>query len=167
MLSVCSGWRNRNDRRKTDMTDLRCPLLCRPQHDPSLRKTTTSITCSVSVHSEGFWYNYEMICNHSLDLGGVGEDIACLFIERLFRFSSQLGVITAGSQQKLTSHFAFAYTGRLFMDSVIFSNGITQKFNEGRYVCLRNGIINVYIDCFSIITRLLIIITSQKQTVCN
>ncbi len=59
-----------------------------------------------------------MISNHSLDLGGSGEDIAYpkALIECLLRSPSQLDVRTGGSQQKLTVHFALSSIHKLKFD---------------------------------------------------
>ncbi len=55
-------------------------------------------------------YRHNPESNHSLDLGGIGEDIAypLALIECLLRSPSQLDVRTGGSQQKMTAHFAFS-----------------------------------------------------------
>ncbi len=64
---------------------------------------------------QAVYFHLMMISNHSLDLGGSGEDIAypLALIGCLLRSPSKMDVRTGGSQQKLTAHFAFSRIHKL------------------------------------------------------
>ncbi len=64
--------------------------------------------------------NIHIESNHSLDLGGIGEDITYPYalIEWLLRYPSLLGVRTGESQKKLTSHFTLSGRHQLKFDLV-------------------------------------------------